>query len=323
MQGADGFLYGTTYSGGTNGYEQDGTVFKITTNGTFTSLVSFDITNGENPQAGLVQAGDGEFYGTTVNGGTNGGWGTVFKVTTNGLLTSLFSFNGTNGAGPLSTLALGPDGALYGTTAGGGVGFDGTPGSGNGTVFKVFPNGQLSTLHVFAGFPDDGDYPAFNGLAPGSDGNIYGTTFYGGEYGNGTVFRISPDGSCTNIYSFDDSTNGILPYGCLVQGNDGNFYGTTAFGGTNDYGTVFRLTIPLNTPANQITGVNVSGTNVLVTIQSVSAEMYQIQYRTSLTSGAWADFQGSSATGIGGPLTVTNINGAIMPQQFYRFSIIP
>lgn len=323
VQGADGFLYGTTYSGGTNGYGEDGTVFKISTNGAFTSLVSFDDTNGENPQAALVQAADGEFYGTTVNGGTNGGWGTVFEITTNGLLTSLVSFDGTNGADPLSTLVLGLDGALYGTTSAGGVGFAGTPYTGNGTVFKVSTNGQLTILHMFTGFPNDGANPDFNGLAPGSDGSIYGTTFFGGEYANGSVFQISPDGSYTNIYSFDDSIDGIEPYGGLIQGNDGDFYGTTSYGGTNEFGTVFRLTVPLNPPANQITGVHVSGTNVLVTIQSVFAELYQLQYRTSLTSGAWADFSGAPTTGVGGPLTVTNLGGATMNQQFLRFSIIP
>jgi uncharacterized repeat protein (TIGR03803 family) len=238
-------------------------------------------------------------------------------------LTSLVSFDGTNGADPLSTLVLGLDGALYGTTSAGGVGFAGTPYTGNGTVFKVSTNGQLTILHMFTGFPNDGANPDFNGLAPGSDGNIYGTTFFGGEYANGSIFRISPDGSYTNIYSFDDSIDGIEPYGGLIQGNDGNFYGTTSYGGTNEFGTVFRLTVPLNPPGNQITGVNVSGTNVLVTIQSVFAELYQLQYRTSLTSGAWADFSGAPATGVGGPLTVTNLGGATMNQQFLRFSIIP
>ncbi len=309
VQGADGFLYGTTYLGGVNG---NGTVFRITTNGSFSTLAFFNGTNGANPEASLAQGDDGNFYGTTANGGTNGGWGTVFQITTNGLLTSLVSFNGTNGANPFSTLALGPDGLLYGTTSGGGDGY--------GTVFKVTKSGQLTILHNFEGSPVDGDGPDQVGLTQGSDGNFYGTTYAGGLNDAGTVFRIGRSGDYTNIYSFGDSLHGTQPGAGLVQGNDGNFYGTTSLGGTNDNGTLFKLTVPLSLPANQISSIRVAGSNVLVTIPSVSSEAYQLQYLTSLTTGTWIDVPGGSAISLGGPLTVTNFGG-VSSQRFYRFTV--
>jgi len=107
-----------------------------------------------------------------------------------------------------------------------------------------------------------------------------------------------------------------------VQGSDGNFYGTTSQGGTNGHGNVFKLTVPLNPPANQISAIQLAGTNVLVTLPSVAAEMYQLQYRTSLTAGAWANVE-AQVTSIGGPLTVTNFGGFSQSQQFYRFAITP
>src|ERR1700722_13611693 len=139
--GVDGNIYGTTTSGGTNG--GFGTVFKTTTNGILTVLIQFANTNGSDPQAGLVLGTDGNFYGTTVDGGTNGDYGTIFKVTSNGFLSTLVSFDSTNGAFPYSTLALGNHGDFYGTTYFGGT-------NGLGTVFEVTTNGALTTLVSFA-----------------------------------------------------------------------------------------------------------------------------------------------------------------------------
>jgi uncharacterized repeat protein (TIGR03803 family) len=193
LLGRDGSLYGTTPNGG-SAYAKgppehgDGTVFKITTNGRFTTLVSFTGTDGANPYSGLVQASDGRLYGTTKTGGT-GGRGTIYRLTTNGLFTSLFSFNGTNGTWPIATLVQGRDGYLYGTTCSGGLGYNGTP-----------------------------------------------------SYGNGTVFRISTNGVFTTLFYFE-STNGVNPCGALVQGKDGNFYGTAAYGGAYNEGTIFRFTM--------------------------------------------------------------------------------
>jgi len=118
VQGTNGSFYGTTGYGGTNG--NNGTVFQVTTNGELTTLVSFNGANGSHPVAALVQGGDGNFYGTTEYGGTNGNNGTVFRVTSTGVLTTLVSFNNSNGAAPLTPLVQGSDGYFYGTTSLGG-----------------------------------------------------------------------------------------------------------------------------------------------------------------------------------------------------------
>jgi uncharacterized repeat protein (TIGR03803 family) len=175
----DGNFYSTSSSGGTNG--DRGTVFRVTPNGQLTSLVSFGNTNGGNPVAGLTLGSDGNFYGTTEGGGTNGGYGTVFRVTTNGQLTSLVSFDYTNGAYPEAGLTLRKDGYFYGTTRSGGTN------GGYGTVFRLTTDGQLTSLVSF-GIPN-GVSPVA-GLTLGSDGNFYGTTEGGGSSNLGTVFKL-------------------------------------------------------------------------------------------------------------------------------------
>jgi uncharacterized repeat protein (TIGR03803 family) len=237
VQATDGNFYGTTYAGGS--YDL-GTVFKITPSGTLTTLHSFcsesGCTDGENPQAGLVQATDGNFYGTTFGNGTNR-LGTVFKITPSGTLTTLHSFDYTDGEQPEAALVQATDGDFYGTTFGGGV-------NGNGTVFKITPSGTLTTVYSF-GFTD-GENP-FAGLVQATDGNFYGTTYLGGVYDVGTVFKITPSGTLTTLHSFCSETNcadGVSPFAGLVQATDGNFYGTTYAGGAdgNDFGTVFKVT---------------------------------------------------------------------------------
>lgn len=178
--GRDGNFYGTTYHGGNTGY---GTVFQVTIDGAVATLTNFNGTNGSNPAAALVQGRDGNFYGTTVNGGSkfhggDSGGGKVFKVTPTGVLTTLVSFNGSNGLAPAAALVFGHDGSLYGTTSGGG---------GNaGTVFKITPSGTLTTLVDFGKSP--GSNPT-SALLQVRDGNFYGTTESGG--GNeGTIFNM-------------------------------------------------------------------------------------------------------------------------------------
>jgi uncharacterized repeat protein (TIGR03803 family) len=236
VQSTDGNFYGTTANGGTynNCNNGCGTVFKITPPGTLTTMHRFDGADGSGPYSGLIQGTDGNFYGTTAYGGTNNhcadGCGTVFKISTKGALTTLHSFDGTDGSGPNAGLIQGTDGHFYGTTYSGGA-------SSNGTVFKINATGGLITLYSFDGTDGSGPY---SGLIHGADGYFYGTTEVGGLTTNGTVFKITPKGALTTLHSFDN-TDGSFPTG-LVQGTDGNFYGTTQGGGTAFNGTVFQMT---------------------------------------------------------------------------------
>ena len=226
VQGSNGNLYGTTYSGG--GSNNLGTVFEITTNGSITVIYSFSGNDGANPRTPLLLASDGLFYGTTVGGGSNG-LGTVFQISAGGQFTNLFNFNGTNGAAPLGALIQAKDGNIYGTTSQGGTS------NGQGTVFMLGSNG-LVTLYTFES--TNGADP-IGALAQGNDGNFYGVTGGSGPGFPGTIFRMSPNGSLTNLYAF---TNMVGPQAGLVLDSDGNFYGTTQGGGTNGSGTVFQLT---------------------------------------------------------------------------------
>jgi len=234
IQGSDGNFYGTTSGGGTS---NTGTVFKVTPAGVETVLYSFagGTTDGVSPRAALIQGSDGNFYGTTASGGTSGK-GTVFKVTPAGVETVLYSFTGgtTDGSVPVAALIQGSDGNFYGTTSSGGA-------SSVGTVFKITPAGVETALHSFAGGTSDGGQP-IAALIQGGDGNFYGTTSSGSANNTGTVFKITPAGVETVLHSFASGTDGFGPLAALIQGSDGNFYGTTSSGGTNNNGTVFKIT---------------------------------------------------------------------------------
>jgi uncharacterized repeat protein (TIGR03803 family) len=245
IQGRDGNFYGTTNAGGAN---ERGTAFKLTAAGKLTTLYSFcskaNCADGAYPTAGVIQGSDSNFYGTTAGGGPNpnfvkDGPGTVFKITPSGSLTTLYSFTGgSDGASPEAGLIQGRDGNFYGTTD--------SDGNSSGTVFKITPSGKLTSLHSFTAGVDP------NGLAQGRDGNFYGTTAGVGD--SGTVFKITPSGTLNTLYSFSGGTDGrgadgASPEAGLVQGRDGNFYGTTADGGANQAydnregaGTVFKIT---------------------------------------------------------------------------------
>ena len=220
MQAGDGNFYGTTEWGGAYGL---GTVFKISPGGTLTTLYSFcagglSCADGSLPTAGLVQAADGNLYGTTAEGGANTD-GTVFKITPGGSLTTLHSFEGNDGGLPEAALVQATDGNLYGTTSWGGSG-------GYGTVYKITLGGTLTTLHSFSGYPTDGGDP-YAALVQATDGNLYGTTWRGGSYDEGTIFKITPTGTLTTLHSFD-GTDGSFVQAGLVQASDGNFYGTAS-----------------------------------------------------------------------------------------------
>lgn len=230
VQGPGGKFYGTTENGG---LRNGGTVFSITPAGELTTLFNFSgDANGASPGAALLVGSDGKLYGTTAAGGAQGK-GTVFSITPAGALTTLYSFTGdTDGANPGAALVLGANGNFYGTTQGGGM-FN------YGTAFSITPAGVLTTLHLFTF--DDGTSPA--GLALGQDGNFYGITRFGGPNNAGTLFRMTPAGDVTTLKIFDNGPDGGYPFSALVQGGDGNFYGTCAYGGDGFYGTIFRLTL--------------------------------------------------------------------------------
>jgi uncharacterized repeat protein (TIGR03803 family) len=356
VQGNDGYFYGTTIAGGTNG---SGNVFKISTNGALTSFYSFSpggTNDGLGPRA-LVQGSDGNFYGTTSGGGMNGS-GTVFKLSTNGALTSFYSFpTGSFGLIP-NVLVQGSDGNFYGTT--------------HFTAFQLTPAGALTTLAFFA--LDNTPFPGTSAsLVQGTDGYLYGTTPNGGDGypGDGTVFKISTNGALTTLHAFGTDTNasglpldGGLPSAGLVQGSDGYFYGATEYGGTNGgYGAVFKISTNGtltslysfsggndggNPEAGLVQGSDGSfygttydgGTNGMGTVfrltivpefqgATISNEMlnltwsteaggtYQLQYSSELTSTNWIN---SAFVATGSSMTISD--WAYSGQRFYRIKII-
>jgi uncharacterized repeat protein (TIGR03803 family) len=231
-----GNIYGTTFNGGAH---YAGTVFKLTPEGSEVVLYSFApySEDGSGPSGGLVLDKKGNLYGTTLWGGTYGN-GTVFKLTADGTETVLHSF-GQSGDGihpETAGLVLDKQGNLYGTTEDGGA-------YGKGIVFKVSPDGTETVLHNFGSQPEDGTYP-FAGLILDNQGNLYGTTEDGGAYDEGTVFKLTPSGTETVLYSFGSQPeDGYRPWADLAFDKQGNLYGTTNYGGAHGGGTVFKLTL--------------------------------------------------------------------------------
>jgi uncharacterized repeat protein (TIGR03803 family) len=238
---ASGNLYGTTRSGGANGY---GTVFELAA-GThaLSTLATFNATNGDGSFGDLIADASGNLFGTTFNGGANNA-GTVFKVAAGThALSTLASFNRTNGAYPYAGLIADASGNLYGTTEEGGA-------NNAGTVFKVAADTHaLSTLVTFNG--TNGADPRGRLIADAS-GNLYGTTFWGGANGSGTVFEVANDvnHTLTTLATFNGA-NGAIPEAGLIFDASGNLYGTTSEGGANGRGTVFILRPVLEPGSNQ------------------------------------------------------------------------
>ena len=213
-----------------------------------TTLFSFNGTiYGSFPYAGLVQGTNGDFYGTTsaygtADGSSAGHAAIAFQMTPGGVLTPLVSFTGANGADSAAGLVLGTNGFYYGTTEyGGNLSLNGGYG-GFGTVFRMTSAGAQTMLVSFGGI--NGSY-CVSSLVQGADGNFYGTTAGGGwgwaVMGGGTVFKMTPTGALTTLVSFNGA-NGNSPQAPLIQANDGNFYGTTKYGGASGRGTVFQVT---------------------------------------------------------------------------------
>jgi uncharacterized repeat protein (TIGR03803 family) len=293
VQGADGNFYGTTLLGGTgsgtNICTSCGTVFKVTPAGELTTLHNFcsetNCSDGARPTLGLTLGSNGNFYGTTSEGGSFSA-GTMFEVTPAGVFTTVHQFcsqancadpgaatnlvlapngnfygagvnvfeitpagkykalyafcsqpNCADGEGPGGALALGPNGTIYGTTSAGGAG-------GQGTIFALSSSGKEQTLHSFAAAPDAVGNVA-NGVILGTDGNLYGSLYAGGTRAFGSIFKVTTSGHYTTLVNFgacagcDDSDE---PEGALVQGTDGNFYGTTYMGGPSSLGNIFQVT---------------------------------------------------------------------------------
>jgi uncharacterized repeat protein (TIGR03803 family) len=358
VPGADGNFYGTASVGGTGG--DWGTIFKITPGGTFSSIYSFTgVADGGFPYAELAQGTDGNFYGTTLEGGISKGWGTVFEITPDGLLNSLHSFTGgADGGSPEAALVQGVDGRLYGTTSEGGTG--------SGTVFAISTNGALVTLYSFTG-DSDGGFP-YAGVIQAGDRNLYGTTAYGGQYGNGTIFKITTNGALTTLYSFTGGSDGSSPVAALIQASDGNLYGTTAYGGgayggdgtvfqitTNgtlttlgwfnganganpqaplvegmddnlygvaqnggpsDNGVIFRLTVPSLVPTPALKATLLPNGTIALAWNTVAGQTYQLQYVSDLRSTNWVSL-GSPILATNAVTTASDVIGS-NSQRFYR-----
>jgi uncharacterized repeat protein (TIGR03803 family) len=231
VRGTDGNFYGITRRGGTTGY---GTIFKVTPSGTYTVLKSLNnATDGGTCYGSLAGSSDGNFYGITSGGGTFNN-GTIFKVTPTGTYTVLRNMKATtDGASNTNSLVSSSDGFLYGLCYGGGS-------FGQGTIFKI--NRTTSSFIVLRNlsYPVDGSNPR-GSLIVGTDGNLYGMNGGGGANGDGTVFKISPTGTFTVLHTLTLETDGGRPAGALFQSTDGNFYGMISDGGSNLYGTVFKM----------------------------------------------------------------------------------
>ncbi len=342
IQASNGNLYGTASSGGAN---NQGVVYEITSAGKYTPLYSFcSLTNcadGAAPLAGLVQAANGDFYGTTWSDGA-GAAGTVFEITSTGKLTTLHSFCDegvpcTDGANPSAALVQAANGNFYGTTQNGG---DGEYGAG-GTVFEITAAGKLTTLYTFCSLPDcaDGYFPS-GALVQATSGDFYGTTGDGGAAGegpNGTVFEITAKGKLTTLYNFCSQagcTDGAVPLAGLLQATNGTFYGVTNQGGTysnaeycsNACGTVFSLsaglgpfvkTLPTSGKVgatviilgNDLTGasaVRFGGTAATFTVESST------EIKATVPSGATTGTV--DVTTSSGSALASNLSFRVMPQ---------
>jgi len=247
VQGTDGNFYGVT----ANSNENSGVIFKMTPSGTLSELYTFGSFAGA---YALIAGKDGNLYGLSYGDGSPyqnrpgvevvGNEGTVFKLTPQGNITRVFSFDGSGHGGTNeNSLSLGADGNFYGTSQSGGPNVS-DPLSGFGTVFQVMPNGTENVLYTFGSFYDPGS------VILASDGSLYGTTQFGGPgacqqngaTGCGTIFKIVSESSFETLYSFTGSTDGAYPTTALVEGADGNLYGTASAMGPNGNGAIFKIT---------------------------------------------------------------------------------
>lgn len=293
--GSDGYFYGTTSSG--SSASRGGNVFKIDPKtGRTTVIYGFsDGKDGGDVMSGILEDSQGNLYGTTEGGGDRkpsycqlNGCGVVFEIDKNGEKV-LHTFSGPDGWAPASGLVRDAAGNLYGTTAGGG-----TAPCGCGTIFKIH-HGKETVLYSFTGSPDGED--PIGALIRDDDGNLYGTTYSGGEFGLGTVFRLDPAGQLTILHSFAGA-DGANPDQALARDSAGNFYGTTYAGGDSSCGfqgsgcgVVFRLDSNQNiTVLHAFTGMSDGGWPLWGSlVLDAAGNLY------GLASGGGNQFQGVSS----------------------------
>ena len=380
IEGKDGNFYGLS-SYGVNPYPNHdlanyGSVFQFLTNGTFTALATFAGTNGSTPVS-LVQTDDGNFYGVTMYGGVGftsnslSGYGTIFRIDTNGTFTTLYYFTGStnDGAYPYR-LAAGSDGNVYGATEAGGADTNATltsqtgiyPSYGFGTAFVVHPDGTVALKASFTLSNNVGAEVTY--LARGSDGNVYGTTGSGGLYGKGTIFEFCTNGTLSPVAAFD-GTNGAFPQSVL-QASDGGFYGVSVGNGETPYPNVYRWSpaggiVPLysftfgtpwgpypllglaqgtnglfygqgagqnqgfifqiSLPVAPVVQPAISAGALNLTWNAVPGQTYQVQYTSDATQTNWTNF-GSPITATNGTLSLPDSTGTAQ-QRFYRVVIAP
>jgi uncharacterized repeat protein (TIGR03803 family) len=367
VQGSDGNFYGTTYAR-RDERRRHRVSDQSQRHRNESSLLCRLPHRWANPNAGLVQGSDGNFYGTTTSrGGTNHN-GTVFRISPSGTYTSLYSFAGSptdgkpfhmpgwcravtaistgrplkGGRAPIAATA-----PCFGSVPAAPTRIC-TPLLASPTMEPPYPS-RAGAGQRWQFLRDDrsrrDERPLRHGVSDQSQRHLHESVLlwqlphdgvYPSRAGPGQRRQflrddLSPSGIYTSLYSFGSQPNdGTEPLAGLVQGSDGNFYGTTYSGGTNNGGTVFKLSVPPNPvplcpppyPINQITNVQVVAQNIIFGIPSIAGEIYQLQFTTDLTSGNWIN-EGGSITSIGALLTLTNFGGASLPQGFYRFAITP
>jgi uncharacterized repeat protein (TIGR03803 family) len=280
IQASNGNFYSVEAGGGMYG---DGLVYEITQAGTFLVLQYFDEADGQYPNGSLVQSSNGVLYGSTRQGGSSGD-GAIYDISTARKPALLYSFTGgADGNEPHGPLILASNGELYSTTIGGGA-------HSNGTIFRATQAGKETVVYSFCALANcaDGSAPYY-GVMQATDGNFYGTTSAGGAHGDGTIFKLTPQGKLTTLYSFCSNESneicldGSTPYGGLVQATDGNLYGLTYSGGTDNDGSVYRVSLGLNPFVETVTNFG-----------KVDAKI--ILLGTDLTGTSAVSFNGTSAT---------------------------
>jgi len=321
--GPNGDLYGATEFGGLTDFDWlgQGVIFRISPEGVFSPLAFLHGTTASYFFGGLVLGTDGAFYGTTWGSYYGGAIGsvlpTLFRVSPEGALSTLATFNGANGSGSHFALVQDANGNLYGAGDFGGTNRDNSGYNTLGLIYRARPDGELTATYSFQG--TNGATP--RGLLVARDGNIYGVTGYrvlgyngSSGSGGGTVFRLNPTtGSLDTLVSF---SNGESPFCTLVEGQDGRLYGTTRGGGAYGKGTVFRLTVPMAPGFQRVTR---SDNQIVFTWTAVAGLTYQLQTATDLSD--WLN--------VGAPITATNglavSSDTLRPEslRIYRLSLLP